>query len=60
MTDRDTIQSLLEISKKESSYLAAYEALGKVIEDLKCEIHSKNYRIAELERQLAERVASHD
>lgn len=60
MTDRDTIQSLLEISKKESSYLAAYEALGKVIEDLKCEIRSKNYIIAELERQLAERVASHD
>lgn len=60
MTDRDTIQSLLETSKRDSYYLATYEALGKVIEDLKYEIRSKDYRIAELERQLAERVASHD
>ena len=53
MSERETINTLLAITKKDSSYLAAFEALGKVIEDLKREISSKDYRIAELEEKLA-------
>lgn len=53
MTERETINTLLAITKKDSSYLAAFEALGKVIEDLKSEIRSKEYQIAELEEKLA-------
>ena len=54
MTERETIESLLAINKRDSSYLAAFEALGKVIEDLKSDIRSRDFRIAELERKLAE------
>lgn len=54
MTDRETIDTLLEISKKKGSYLAAFEALGKVIEDLKGEIRVKDIDIASLKKQLAE------
>ena len=53
MTERETINTLLALNKKDSSYLAAFEALGKVIEDLKSEIRSKDYKIAELEEKLA-------
>lgn len=52
MSEEDTIQSLLEMNKKESNFLAAFEALGKVIEELKSEVYFKNLRIAELEKEL--------
>lgn len=55
---RETLDSILAISKKESSMLSAIEALGKVINDLKSELRGKDYRIAELEKELAERRAS--
>ena len=55
MTERETIDSLLAIHKRDSSYLTAFEALGKVIEDLKFEIRSRDYRISELEKKLAEK-----
>jgi predicted RNase H-like nuclease (RuvC/YqgF family) len=41
------------MNKKDSSYLAAFEALGMTIEELKREISSKNFRISELEKELA-------
>lgn len=53
MSEKDTIQSLLEMNKKDSSYLAAFEALGRTIEELKRDIRSKDFRIAELEKELA-------
>lgn len=53
MSERDTINTLLEINKKDSSYLAAFEALGKTIEDLKRDIRTKDFRISELEKELA-------
>lgn len=53
MSEKDTIQSLLEMDKKDSSYLAAFEALGRTIEELKRDIRSKDFRIAELEKELA-------
>lgn len=59
---RKTLDSIVAISKKESSMLSAFEALGKVIDDLKFEIRSKDYKIAELEERLekAEGRASDD
>ena len=53
MSEKDTIQSLLEMNKKDSSYLAAFEALGRTIEELKSENRIKDIRIAELEKELA-------
>lgn len=53
MSEKDTIQSLLEMNKKDSSYLAAFEALGRTIEELKREIRHKDFKIAELEEKLA-------
>ena len=53
MTERETINTLLEINKKDSSYLAAFEALGRTIEELKREVHHKDLKIAELEEKLA-------
>ncbi len=52
MTEKETIDFLIKTSQKESSYLAAFEALGKVIEDLKSEIRSRDFTIAELEKDL--------
>lgn len=54
MTDRERINTLVEIGKKEGSMLAAFEALGKVIDELKSDIRWRDIRIAELERKLAE------
>lgn len=51
---RESLASMVAISKKESSMLAAFESLGRVIEDLKCDIRSKDYRIADLEKQIDE------
>lgn len=56
MTEKETIDFLIKTSQKESSYLAAFEALGKVIEDLKSDIRVKDVRIAELEKELAKAV----
>lgn len=57
MTEKETIDFLIKTSQKERSYLAAFEALGKVIEDLKSDIRVKDVRIAELEKEL-ERLAA--
>jgi hypothetical protein len=54
MTEKETIDFLINTSQKESSYLAAFEALGKVIEDLKSEIRRKDFEIAELKREMAQ------
>ena len=54
MTERETIDSLLEITKKEGGLLAAFEACGRVIEGLKSENLSKRYRIEDLEKKVAE------
>ena len=54
MTERETINSLLEITKKEGGLLAAFEACGRIIEELKSENTSKRYRIEELEKKVAE------
>ena len=53
MSEKETIDTLLEITKKDSSYLAAFEALGRTIEELKREVRSKDFRITELEKKLA-------
>lgn len=52
MTEKETLDFLIKNSQRDSSYLAAFEALGKVIEDLKSEIRSKDFQIAELEKEL--------
>lgn len=54
MTERETIDTLIAVSKKDSSYLAAFEALGKTIEDLKSELRTKDYIISELKGKLKE------
>jgi len=48
------LESLLRISKKDAAMLAAFEACGRVIEELKMQLFSKEMRIEELENQLAE------
>lgn len=58
MTEKETIDFLIKTSQKERSCLAAFEALGKVIEDLKSDIRVKDVRIAELEKEL-ERLKVH-
>ncbi len=60
MTERETVNTLLAISKKEGSLLASFEALGRVIEELKSEIRIKDYRIAELEEKLADPIRRRD
>ena len=60
MTEKETIDFLIKTSQKESSYLAAFEALGKVIEDLKSEIRSKDFEIAELKREMAKAKGGND
>ena len=57
MTERETIDFLLAESKKDHSYLAVFEALGKVIEDLKSELRSKDYIISDLKEELKETEA---
>ena len=57
MTERETIDTLIAMSKKDSSYLAAFEALGRVIEDLKSELRSKDYIISDLKEKLKETEA---
>lgn len=52
MTEKETVDFLIKTSQRDSSYLAAFEALGKVIEDLKSEIRSRDFTIAELEKSL--------
>lgn len=52
MTEKETVDFLIKTSQRDSSYLAAFEALGKVIEDLKSEIRSRDFTIAELEKDL--------
>ena len=54
MTERETINSLLEITKKEGGLLAAFEACGRVIEELKSENASLRYRNEDLEKTVAE------
>ena len=57
MTERETIDTLIAVSKKDSSYLAAFEALGKAIEDLKSELRTKDYIISDLKEKLKETEA---
>ena len=52
MTERETINTLLEITKKDSSYLAAFEALGRTIEELKREVRSREFDISQLKEEL--------
>ena len=52
MTEKETITSLLESAKKERSFLAAFEALGSIIEDQKRALLLKDLRIEELEKEL--------
>ena len=52
MTERETINTLLEITKRDSSYLTAFEALGRTIEELKREVRSKELDIAHLKEEL--------
>ena len=52
MSEQDTINTLLEITKRDSSYLAAFEALGRTIEELKREVRSKEFDIAHLKEEL--------
>ena len=53
MSERETIDTLLEMTKKDGSILAVFEALGRTIVELKREVRSKDFRIAELEKELA-------
>lgn len=54
MTEREKLNSLIEISKKEGNIIAAFEACGNMIESLRGDILYKNIRIETLEKQLAE------
>ena len=54
MTERETINSLLEITKKEGGLLAAFEACGRIIEELKSENASLRYKNEDLEKKVAE------
>ena len=48
------VEDILRTSKKEGAMLAAFEACGRVIEELKMQLFNKELRIEELENQLAE------
>lgn len=51
MSEKDTIQSLLEITKKEGGLLAAFEACGRVIAEMKSDKAYLNIRIENLEKE---------
>ena len=52
MSEKDTIQSLLEMTKKASAIVAVVETLGKEIDELKNELELKTLRIEVLEGEL--------
>ena len=52
MSEKDTIQSLLEMNKKASAIVAVVETLGKEIDELKKELELKTLRIEVLEGEL--------
>ena len=54
MSDRENLSMLLEMSKKDGGYLAAFETLGRAIEDLRAECRSKDFIISSLKEKLAE------
>ena len=54
MSEKETINSLLEIGKKEGGLLAAFEACGRVIEEMKSANASLRYRNEDLEKKVAE------
>ena len=54
MSERETINSLLEITKKEGGLLAAFEACGRIIEEMKSENASLRYKNEDLEKKVTE------
>ena len=52
MSEKDTIQSLLEMNKTASAIVAVVETLGKEIDELKNELELKTLRIEVLEGEL--------
>ena len=54
MSETERINSLLEITKKEGGLLAAFEACGRIIEEMKSENASLRYRNEDLEKKVAE------
>ena len=53
MDEKEMLDRLIEISKKDGAMLAAVEALGRTIVELKDEIQSKEFDICVLKEELA-------
>lgn len=54
MTEREMMERMVEISKREGAMLAAIEALGRTIVELRDKLQSKDFDIDELKRKLAD------
>lgn len=52
MTEREMLDRMTEISKREGAMLAAIEALGRTIVELREKLQSKDFDIALLEEEL--------
>ena len=52
MTERETINSLMAMTEKESALLAAFEACGRVIENMKSDKMVADIRIKNLENRV--------
>jgi hypothetical protein len=53
MTEREMMECLIETSKKEGAVLAAFEALGRTIVELRENLQSRERDIQELKEELA-------
>lgn len=53
MTEREMLDRLLEVSKRETAMVAAIEALGRTIVELREKLQSKDFDIAMLKEELA-------
>jgi hypothetical protein len=53
MKEREMIERMVEIHKKEEAMLATFEALGKTIVELREKLQSKEFDIALLKEELA-------
>ena len=54
MDEKEMLDRLIEISKKEGAMLAAFEALGRTIVELNDKLRSKDFDIELLKEKLAD------
>lgn len=52
MSEKDTIQALIDMKNTDSAMLAVFETLGRRIDELTKELNIKTIRVEMLEREL--------